>query len=343
MPGVRLDTKEFIRRSKAVHGTKYRYDRVVYQHSQTKVELYCKACRKYFLQTPNSHLVFKRGCQTCGIAKHSKSIVGKNDSKINAKTKEFIRKAIAVHGTAYSYKKTVVRRNSEKVSIQCNRCKKDFLQGTYNHLNGKGCIPCSYIERGQERRKTLDTFISQSRKVHGKDFSYAKTSYTRSNKHVIVTCRKCNGDLKVTPTNHLAGYKCPACSTSKRYSSMAITWMESIAKRERIRIQHAENGGEFRVPGTQFKADGYHKRSNTIYEFYGDAFHGNPAKYKPHQKPGVHSNLTARRLYEKTMAREATLRALGYNLVTMWESDWKELRLTPSISRGDSGAKFSPK
>ena len=37
--------------------------------------------------------------------------------------------------------------------------------------------------------------------------------------------------------------------------------------------------GEFRIPKTKFKADGYDENTKTIYEFHGDYWHGNPKKH----------------------------------------------------------------
>lgn len=96
--------------------------------------------------------------------------------------------------------------------------------------------------------------------------------------------------------------------------------MERIARREGIYIQHAENDGEFRIPGTNFKADGYCAETNTIYEYYGARYHGCPKTYRPNQEINVFGTIhTAKSLYKKTIKREKVLLDLGYNLVVKWE------------------------
>jgi hypothetical protein len=35
--------------------------------------------------------------------------------------------------------------------------------------------------------------------------------------------------------------------------------------------------------------------------------------------------LTYKELYEKTLIRENKIRDLGYNLITIWEYDWKKI------------------
>ena len=47
-------------------------------------------------------------------------------------------------------------------------------------------------------------------------------------------------------------------------------------KRDNIYIQHAINDKEYLIEGTRYHADGFCKDTNTIYEFHGDYWHGNP-------------------------------------------------------------------
>ena len=61
----KLTTEEFITRAIEKHGDKYGYDKVQYVNNRTEVEIYCKACQKYFMQSPDSHLQGK-GCRDCG-------------------------------------------------------------------------------------------------------------------------------------------------------------------------------------------------------------------------------------------------------------------------------------
>ena len=113
-----------------------------------------------------------------------------------------------------------------------------------------------------------------------------------------------------------------------KYSGIAIEWLEGEALRRDIegQILHAENGGEFRIPGTRIAVDGFHVQTNTVFEFHGDAYHGNPKKYRPNECPSHFSNKTAAELYKATVLREKRIRDLGYTLVVMWEQDYKMQR-----------------
>lgn len=62
---------------------------------------------------------------------------------------------------------------------------------------------------------------------------------------------------------------CPKC-ISAYYSKSRIKWLEFMSKYYNFNIIHAEKESEFIILNTRFKADGYCKEKNTIYEYYGD-------------------------------------------------------------------------
>lgn len=109
----------------------------------------------------------------------------------------------------------------------------------------------------------------------------------------------------------------------KSYSCKSIQWLESLMEEEGIFIQHAENIEEYNIPGTRFHVDGYCKETNTVYEFYGDYFHGNPELFEAEEKcHPFNLEISAGDLYYGTLRREKFIRELGYNLVTIWESNF---------------------
>jgi hypothetical protein len=116
-----------------------------------------------------------------------------------------------------------------------------------------------------------------------------------------------------------------AIRVNTNYSFKCIQWLESVALSESVFIQHALNEGEYSIPSTRYKADGYCAETNTIYEFHGDCFHGNPSVFESHIKCNPFSELTAGELYQKTIEREEHIISLGYNLVVIWESDFNKI------------------
>ena len=241
----------------------------------------------------------------------------------NAKThKKYVEEIKEIHGTGL----IVVERyidDGTKIKHKCNKCK-GFWSVRPNHtLRGIGCPFCANKNRGLKRRKTHKEYLKQVKKIHKYKIEVIgeyKGAFVRI-KHL---CLNCNYSWKASPDNVVNSSKtgCPRCATGKRHSSKAIAWLKEEAKQRRIRIRHAENWGEFVIPETRLMVDGFHKPSNTIFEFYGDAFHGNLSIFKPRQRPHPFTNETAKSLYTRTIERENYLKELGYNLVTMWEYDY---------------------
>lgn len=150
---------------------------------------------------------------------------------------------------------------------------------------------------------------------------------------ILVTkqCTKCNMPFTVTKKENykkLCGRSsCFQQQQKKGYSSKAIVWLESIAQKEGIHIQHAENGGEYIIQnegGKFFKMDGYCKETNTVYEFYGDFWHGNPKIYESSDY-NEKAKKTYGELYSTTLWREGIIKGKGYNFVSIWESEYDRL------------------
>jgi G:T-mismatch repair DNA endonuclease (very short patch repair protein) len=72
---------------------------------------------------------------------------------------------------------------------------------------------------------------------------------------------------------------------------------------------------------SKYIVDGYDPITNTIYEFNGDFWHGNPSKYKKFDINPI-SGKTFGELYKKTLEKEDNLKKLGYNVISIWESDY---------------------
>ena len=121
---------------------------------------------------------------------------------------------------------------------------------------------------------------------------------------------------------------------------MQVQWLEFIESYYGIHIQHIGNSAqEYRIKSTKWKADGYCESTNTIYEFHGDFWHGNPKQYDPESINQV-SKKKMNTLYANTLKREQRIRELGYNLVVIWESDWtKTIRLVVAVQRAFRSSK----
>ena len=120
---------------------------------------------------------------------------------------------------------------------------------------------------------------------------------------------------------HKNGKKCPKCSN--QHSKVSIEWLSYMEIKYSVKINHAQNIGEFIIPNSRYKADGYAENINTIFEFHGDFWHGNPKLYDK-KKVNTRLGSTFGELYEKTLQKSNFIKDNGYNLIEIWENDWKK-------------------
>ena len=99
-----MNTEEFIRRAKRIHGDKYDYSKTKYVNAQTKVCIICPIHGEFW-QRYSDHL-YGRGCKKCMAEKL------RNDNSLSQE--EFIRKAREVHGDKYDYSKVIYNGNKRK-------------------------------------------------------------------------------------------------------------------------------------------------------------------------------------------------------------------------------------
>jgi len=117
---------------------------------------------------------------------------------------------------------------------------------------------------------------------------------------------------------------CPKCARVG-FSAISIKWLETIMTAENIKIQHANNTGEFcirdPVENRRYHVDGYHELCKTVYEFLGTYWHGDPDIYNA-DEVNTSAKKTFGELYEKTMIRIRAIERLGYKVIYVWERDF---------------------
>ena len=214
----------------------------------------------------------------------------------------------------------------------------DFWQAPTVHLKGCGCPVCGSANRGAPGKPKFEKRISKAeilrrfRETHGDSYSYKKVEYEGMHVKICIICRK-HGEFWQAPYAHLNGVRCPGCAAGKSHSRLGVEAFQKFARAKRWRnIQHAENGGEFRIPGTRFKVDGYHAASNTVFEFLGDRWHGNLKVFSSRTKCHPHLDLTAKQLNRTSAERLYAIKELGFNVIYIWEQDYKN-GLFPSVLR----------
>lgn len=127
-----LNTASFIEKASRAHQNFYDYRYVKYHKSREKVIILC-SLHGSFEQVAAQHLN-GAGCRECGIQKVADGC--------RSNSKEFIDKAVLVHGDKYDYSEVKYKSLKHKVQIIC-RIHGVFSQLPDNHLSGQGCSCCS--------------------------------------------------------------------------------------------------------------------------------------------------------------------------------------------------------
>lgn len=247
---------------------------------------------------------------------------------------QFIESARRIHGTTYQYDNIDYINGQTKVAITC-LVHGGFNQTPRNHLNGQGCKQCATAKM----KSTVEQVIAHCNEVHNNKYQYDIVDPSRVSTNKINIICPTHGQFTQRLPDHMSGHGCIKCSSSGGASNAALSWLVHVTTTEGIEIQHAGNGSEHRIKGVGF-VDGFCKTTNTVYEFHGDVFHGNPTLYHPSDNcHPFDKTLTAGQLYQRTLAKDKKITELGYNLVTLWESEFKTMNI-PVATFDKSQLKF---
>ena len=169
----KITTELFIEKAKLIHGDKYDYSKVEYKGRHEKINIICKK-HEEFIQEAGSHLR-GYGCKLCTEKTR--------EYKLKFNTKEFIQKAIKIHGDRYDYSKVNYQGINKKIIIIC-KIHGEFKQTPASHLKGSNCQTCS----GNNKSNTQE-FIKKSIQKHGDKYDYSLVDYKRNDEIANVRWR----------------------------------------------------------------------------------------------------------------------------------------------------------
>jgi len=135
-----VSREEFIKRSIAIHGDKYNYDKVVYKNPNSKVLIYCRKCNRYFTQEARHHMAGS-GCQRCNGTERLTNEV-------------FLERATERFGDKFDYSKVNIVNSDTKIIIGCKK-HGFFSQLPGEHLKSNGCPMCSFSNGEKEVAELL--------------------------------------------------------------------------------------------------------------------------------------------------------------------------------------------
>jgi hypothetical protein len=146
-----IDEKEFLQRSKEIHGDKYDYSLVSYKDCHTPIHILCKEHGEFVI-TPYKHIennikyatkkLLGYGCPQCDLKN------GHIKQTTTYTLETFIEKANSIHNNKYDYSEVQFVNTNNYIKIKCPD-HGPFWQNMSNHLHnsreenlGSGCIKC---------------------------------------------------------------------------------------------------------------------------------------------------------------------------------------------------------
>jgi len=212
-------------------------------------------------------------------------------------TKQFIDKAILVHGNKYCYDLVVYERTNKKVKIKCLIHNDYFMQEPAMHLLGHGCPWCS------GRYKTTEQYIIEAKQIHGTMFNYDDTKYIDSTTPIICKCSKNGHIVKQPPGKHLLAKDCPYClgknKSIEEFIEMSkiihgekydYSFVKTTKHNKRIKLICKIHGKFFTTPNLHLKHNqgcpkcsryqGKFTKNTKDFVKYSRIIHGNKYSYK---------------------------------------------------------------
>ena len=92
-------------------------------------------------------------------------------------------------------------------------------------------------------------------------------------------------------------------------------WLDSLGIDNTFRQHNIKS-----ISNRNYIVDGYDPATNTIYEWNGSFWHGNPDYYDADARHPVISTTTFGELYERTIRKQEDILNSGYNLIVKWST-----------------------
>ena len=191
----KIDTEDFIKRGKEIHGDDFTYEKTIYENREKELIVTCKNGHDINVK-PNNFYKTKKPCYVCHIPNRLKTI----EWYVNEFNKN--------HNNKYTYpniSNDIKYTSNNIIDIECP-VHGLFKQRISNHLKNRGCHRC-WIESSS---LTNEEFIKEAIEIHGNKYDYSKTNYINAKTKVTITC-PIHGDFIQCPRGHRLGAGCKSC------------------------------------------------------------------------------------------------------------------------------------
>ena len=313
--GVNSTNKLRSVREKAKKTMIKRYGVEHYSRSSKYNKQYKNTCtKKYGVDHPSKTDEFKETVEKTNLKKYGTKCSLQNKN-VNQKTKQFYLKNYGVD----HYSKTDEWKN--KVTETCMD-----KYGIPFYTNSKKSKETKLKKYGDENFSNLEKGKKTNLKKYGCENPYSSSIIKNKIKQICLEkygvdhyqkTKECKEKIKNTclkkygvPTALLLPMK------RKRTSKFQIDVFNEI--------KNKYNNVELEIwnKNTNLSFDIFIPSLNMCIETHGDYWHCNPLKYKENfYHTRVHK--TAKEIWEKDRLREESIKTAGYNLMIIWESDWR--------------------
>jgi hypothetical protein len=254
-----------------------------------------------------------RGCPAC-----AGKVAVKNNRLSVFLVGDLLKEWLVKENSCIDINNTVIGSNI-KAHWQCLVCGYKWSTAIRNRLvYGTGCPLCA--NRVVDKTNSLYTKFPEiaaqwNFKLNG---SLKPTDVpSGSDRKVWWICSECGYEWKAFIYNRTSKHKrgmCPKCALGT-VSSISQEWLNS----KYVKLGHREHY----IKELGFRVDGFDPKTNTVYEFLGDFWHGNPEKFNPEDiNPVVKKTFGI--LFEETIHRLRLLEKAGYKVIYIWENDFKK-------------------
>lgn len=298
-----------------------------YIDNSTKCTFICST-HGSFESTPKYLIYTKYGCEKCSYDIRSKKYLGTiftSEEDINDRIRNSHSKNIYTF-TKVNSRKGIVTCDIHGLQLErfissiektpCLLCKKDnSVKSQLSKKQIKQLGRKTRDERNKERSIPFSTFYEGLPLEFKQKFIYNIFTFKNMNTKMAIIC-SIHGCFWQTPAEHKkAIVGCPKCNCSNK-SKQELDWLSTF----NILFQYQK-----RIDFTSTKyfiVDAFDPSTNTVYEYLGDFWHGNLNKYSP-QSINPICKKTFKQLNDETIFKLNSLKSLQYNVIYIWESDFK--------------------
>ena len=188
----KLTTKEFIDKSKVIHGDIYDYSNIIYINGRGKINIVCPE-HGTFNQRASAHSN-GQGCPMC------------NTMDRRCKLFDVLDEAKLIHNDKYNYSLVKEYKTSNtKIPVICPK-HGTFMITSHHHINRKqGCGECKGLG--------LNGFLDKAHEKHGDKYDYSLIKVYNNNKEKVPIVCKEHGKFIVRVGGHIhGGQGCAECT-----------------------------------------------------------------------------------------------------------------------------------